>query len=690
MSFNLSKIQALTKDKFTENHVTEFTQMYMMGEKELIPDSFAHYLAERGPRTEDEVALWVWLCLEKQGLSGPLTRKPNDLQPTHTAQVKFMSDCFFEKIQDVIVLGNRASGKTLMFGALIALESMYKPFMEHAHLGAIKEQASKCYSYFKKIVEHPMFIDRLKASTQARTTLYNGSEISILTGTMTGVNCLHGDTLIDCSRDILVYPNGVPIRDLVGKEIVVPTIHEGTGHMEYRKAKGIYSGKAPCVKVTISYKDIDTNCGRTEEVICTPEHRFLMFDSHKYKEAQSLQPGDHLVPTVSGYTVSNHVVERVEWYMNGEPQDVYDLSVETLEEDEHYRHNFSLWIGITIRNSPHPIVSSLDEADLMGWNILQEALMMSSSSRGYLASTRITSTRKFSNGPMQRLIDEAVQRNMIIQQWNLWDVIEPCPLRTDKTTYVEVPVYSAKRDTFVNREVEVFDDCLTCALLPKCQSKAKYSHGGLVTIPDAIRMYHTLDKEIWDAQVECLRPGSSDVIYNMFSEATHVIHNYEFNPNRPVYAGQDFGYHQPATVFLQPLDDNMDKWIVFDEIYEGDIATSVLISDFILPKFLEYNVQLFLCDPAGKASIADMEVQGLPVIAGENVVEAGIDLVKSLFASNRLYISDKCVNLLLELKKYSRTEAGRIRKENDHACDALRYAVMEINQYAGSGFDVYY
>ncbi len=59
-----------------------------------------------------------------------------------------------------------------------------------------------------------------------------------------------------------------------------------------------------------------------------------------------------------------------------------------------------------------------------------------------------------------------------------------------------------------------------------------------------------------------------------------------------------------------------------------------------------------------------------------NAVEAGIMRVWIGLSTGKIKIFSNCVNLLRELRGYSRDEKGKIIKANDHAPDALRYLIM--------------
>ena len=67
---------------------------------------------------------------------------------------------------------------------------------------------------------------------------------------------------------------------------------------------------------------------------------------------------------------------------------------------------------------------------------------------------------------------------------------------------------------------------------------------------------------------------------------------------------------------------------------------------------------------------------GLELAKAENSVEAGIYAVWQRLTSGKLKIFKSCRNLIGEMRLYRRDEKGRVVKENDHALDGLRYAIV--------------
>lgn len=91
-------------------------------------------------------------------------------------------------------------------------------------------------------------------------------------------------------------------------------------------------------------------------------------------------------------------------------------------------------------------------------------------------------------------------------------------------------------------------------------------------------------------------------------------------------------------------------------------------------------------DPESPSAIEELNRKGVSVsevIKNKDSIKNGINVVRELFKQNRLKIHTSCENLISELETYSyadkrpdHNEEENPIKENDHALDALRYALM--------------
>lgn len=459
--------------------------------------------------------------------------------PDHCAPFDFVYDSFFDVVSKMLVIANRNGGKTQNFGILNAIDSLCKKKCETASVGAIEDQAKKCYKYTVDIIQKPYFKSLLSKDPMiSLTQLDNGSEISILPGTMSGVN------------------------------------------------------------------------------------------------------------------------------------------------------------------GPHPQRTNFDEVELAPWKVLMEFMSMAKSTKTVPSCVRITSTRKFSFGPMQKLIDEKDKRGFKMYMWCIWETIEHCPdersgvvpcyvLIPDDVKRIIVPhkVYSHNKDDYMKefpldvlqRNREKYTGCLACPLVEVCTAKAKLAEG-YYELKDTIDKFTGMDRETWDAQWECKKPGNSGLVYGEFDEAVHIIpqESFTFNPNFTTYAAQDFGYEDPAgTLFIQFLP-NGDA-VIFDELYERRKQTPVLLKHYWLPIQDKYHADSWFADTENADAISQMDSAGLPVIGANKDIDSGIRKVRSWLRTAdgyvRLYVTSNCVNCISEFKSYKYPESGGNKPidKNNHLMDPLRY-----------------
>lgn len=112
--------------------------------------------------------------------------------------------------------------------------------------------------------------------------------------------CLSGDTLIDCPRDLTVYPQGIPIKELVGTTPMVYCWKNGTIAID--RASSVHMSKRAAAVVRVKVSKYRTNKGAglgrkylpPQELVGTPDHLVLLSDGITWKELGSLVPGDSL------------------------------------------------------------------------------------------------------------------------------------------------------------------------------------------------------------------------------------------------------------------------------------------------------------------------------------------------------------------------------------------------------------
>lgn len=179
------------------------------------------------------------------------------------------------------------------------------------------------------------------------------------------------------------------------------------------------------------------------------------------------------------------------------------------------------------------------------------------------------------------------------------------------------------------------------------------------------------------------------LVYKEFDRERHVIKKEEFLNTLPygfqwreTIIGADYGFTNPSAI-LKLFVDSSDTYYLLEESYEihrTDPDTNDMIaamgSNRVFP------------DSAAASAIADLKkrhkgVNVKDVVKGKDSIKNGIDRVRELFKANKLFISSECINTIQELETYSypdkkpgKNEYEDPIKENDHAMDALRYAVM--------------
>lgn len=170
------------------------------------------------------------------------------------------------------------------------------------------------------------------------------------------------------------------------------------------------------------------------------------------------------------------------------------------------------------------------------------------------------------------------------------------------------------------------------------------------------------------------------LVYKEFSRDRHVLQRLPLYDRVKRIAGIDFGYTNPAAILTIDKDTD-NRYFVTDEWYKRG-QTDAQIADYAAS--LQFNE--VYPDPASASGNAELRNRGVnvrEVIKNNDSIRNGISLVREMFKANRLFISATCVNLISELETYAypdkkpdRNDEENPIKENDHALDALRYALM--------------
>ena len=174
----------------------------------------------------------------------------------------------------------------------------------------------------------------------------------------------------------------------------------------------------------------------------------------------------------------------------------------------------------------------------------------------------------------------------------------------------------------------------------------------------------------------------------VYDEFDHRIHMAERPSEEMQYyvAGCDEGYTNPG-VFLVIGVDSDGRLHICREFYKRRVTQEQFIEAMVEEGD---GIHAFSVDPSAAGLIAAMRKAGLPARKANNAVFDGIQAVKGMLAvagdgRPRLTIDPSCVNTIAEFESYAWKESrtgtkDEPEKENDHAMDALRYAIMGLGR----------
>ena len=208
------------------------------------------------------------------------------------------------------------------------------------------------------------------------------------------------------------------------------------------------------------------------------------------------------------------------------------------------------------------------------------------------------------------------------------------------------------------------------------------------------------------------------LVYPQFSETVHVRPAPDHAAFSRIVAGVDWGFTNPGAIIvvgqyapghpaanpshhdappdltgpaafaaLKPTTPHPTPFHVLDEAYGRNIPPDgprecwVSIAARLA---VRWGIEVFFCDPSEPGNIEAFRRAGLRTLPADNSVEPGIARVSALLDARQLFIAPSCRNLIEELSRYSfETDreghpTGRVLKAFDHACDALRYALVGL------------
>jgi len=161
-----------------------------------------------------------------------------------------------------------------------------------------------------------------------------------------------------------------------------------------------------------------------------------------------------------------------------------------------------------------------------------------------------------------------------------------------------------------------------------------------------------------------------------FDSTVHVTDRFPAEFREVVY-GVDFGWTNPSAIVAVGVDGDGRAWII-DEFYQSRVREEDFFRE--AKTFTEQHGEGdFICDRSDPRTISEMRRIGINAKADESKRDSGIRAIGGRFedagdGKPRIFIHPRCVNLISELQIYDET-----KKENDHAVDALRYALASLS-----------
>lgn len=165
------------------------------------------------------------------------------------------------------------------------------------------------------------------------------------------------------------------------------------------------------------------------------------------------------------------------------------------------------------------------------------------------------------------------------------------------------------------------------------------------------------------------------LVYKEFDKRNHVYEGEAPKPTEKLLF-IDFGYIHPAVVLTCIVADG--KYWIENEWYATE-QTDIKIADYAaaIP-----GVNKVYPDPANKGGVQELRNRKLNVVdvlKGPGSIESGIQKVREMFLQRRLFINERCTNLIWEMENYiydpNRPDKETPLKDNDHGPDALRYGL---------------
>lgn len=191
--------------------------------------------------------------------------------------------------------------------------------------------------------------------------------------------------------------------------------------------------------------------------------------------------------------------------------------------------------------------------------------------------------------------------------------------------------------------------------------------------------------------IEGLWVQAEGAVYPMWDTRRHIVK--VDKTFRYYIIGIDYGTHNPCSFVLIGYDSYGGPFTVCEEYYyDGRTqaksgAAQKTDSQYAddLQKFIgKRKLQGIFADPSALSFRTECQRRGLYLAPADNSILDGIRYVGTLLSNNMLYVDRSCRNVQKEFSSYAWDEKAQMRgedkplPENDHALDAIRYALYTM------------
>lgn len=139
-----------------------------------------------------------------------------------------------------------------------------------------------------------------------------------------------------------------------------------------------------------------------------------------------------------------------------------------------------------------------------------------------------------------------------------------------------------------------------------------------------------------------------------------------------------------ALLFVERAQGTLTHWHITDEYYHDGRKQGTLLErnhmNRINARFQVNPNEPVIIDPSARSLIKEYQDNGYWVMNANNNVDEGLETTGRALREELITIDPNCPNLLEEMSSYAfNPTTGKPIKQEDHACDCMRYGTMYTN-----------